>query len=1165
MAKRNKVFIDVMVNGKMEKVSVDAAKLGKQLDNVGSSAHTADRRLKGAAQASSGAGKNFSKMSQGMGGLVGIYASFAAQVFALSAAFGFLKRAADLENLRKAQTDFAASSGLAIRTLTADLQEASKGMLSFKEAAQASAIGVAKGFSGAQLEQLTTGAVKASKALGVTFDDTFSRLLRGVSKAEPELLDELGITLRLETATEAYAQAIGKSRTALTEAERSQAVFVETMRQLNSTFGDVSASGNPFVELQVTFQKIVEDITQRALPAVTSLVNIINSNAKIAAGAFAALATLIVLNLAGFGGAVRTMMGGVGKAIAFVGKKAGSAATGATKGATKKIGDFIKDKAEDLELAALFLEEKLLDVTSKLETGAQKAVQGGAKSATLGKIAGGKEVTPQALGKLKKDLARVRKEIEDTGKTASRAFAGITVQAIDEMTEEIEEFEKGLDDSEKKIPIFKKVALKALKTVQFAAGKTANGVRNIGDGFEYVRNRADKIKKFFKIGGFAITGLILVTKAINEMAEAPLRVIDTFKKMIAGVVGTIQAGLNLIIRGLNALLENSIVEKGLQAMGVNTADGIFSEFTFADGIMDKLNTLEKKVLESFGTNRQELAMVQGQFDFVKGIVAEEEKRVELAKELKNEYATLAADFGDIFGGKAGQGDFQAQMKAIASGNLLGARAALERFGTMRQDNQEAINTLIASYQAGVDGEGGITLEQFLTASAPLLNTANQLKAVEGQASEFYNQVVNSPEFKKFPLIFQEAILSGSDETVQGLQTAALTYGAGMSTLTSMGQNLRNTLGSGDPMQLQIGLQNMINQYNSLESVEDKFGTSDSRNDDAMTRFLGPNWQELMPQLQAVASELDYLNQQKSDLAIQEAALSRLPAATKATAMLQLNIEKANVALSEKEALLAQMSLRTQFDTELDRENHNLKVIQTQREIELLKEKLKIVEEEASGIGRINDTVMSSFESGMASAVTSIVNGTATIKEAFASMAQSVIQALLQIIAQMIAVKIMQTIIGMVSFSPAKTNAIDAGMGGMGAQGNMPGYQGLGSTGGPRTARYGGVFSNGKNVAGYSVGGIAKGPQAGYPAVLHGTEAVVPLPNNKSIPVDLRGTGQQNNVTVNVSVDNQGNAQQDAQASNNDAGKLGTMIAGAVQKELQNQKRAGGILSPMGVS
>ena len=34
------------------------------------------------------------------------------------------------------------------------------------------------------------------------------------------------------------------------------------------------------------------------------------------------------------------------------------------------------------------------------------------------------------------------------------------------------------------------------------------------------------------------------------------------------------------------------------------------------------------------------------------------------------------------------------------------------------------------------------------------------------------------------------------------------------------------------------------------------------------------------------------------------------------------------------------------------------------------------------------------------------------------------------------------------------------------------------------------------------GGIARGPNSGYPATLHGIEAVVPLPNGRSIPVDF---------------------------------------------------------------
>ncbi len=38
----------------------------------------------------------------------------------------------------------------------------------------------------------------------------------------------------------------------------------------------------------------------------------------------------------------------------------------------------------------------------------------------------------------------------------------------------------------------------------------------------------------------------------------------------------------------------------------------------------------------------------------------------------------------------------------------------------------------------------------------------------------------------------------------------------------------------------------------------------------------------------------------------------------------------------------------------------------------------------------------------------------------------------------------------------------------------------------------------------AMGGIFKGPSAGYPATLHGTEAVIPLPNGQAVPVDIPG-------------------------------------------------------------
>ena len=109
MAKKNKINVDVNVDdkGTTKKVGLGAKKAADNLEKTGKSAHSADRQLKGAAKASSNTTKNFSKMSQGIsGGLVPAYATLAAQLFAVSAAFQFLKRAGDLVTLQRGTRGF---------------------------------------------------------------------------------------------------------------------------------------------------------------------------------------------------------------------------------------------------------------------------------------------------------------------------------------------------------------------------------------------------------------------------------------------------------------------------------------------------------------------------------------------------------------------------------------------------------------------------------------------------------------------------------------------------------------------------------------------------------------------------------------------------------------------------------------------------------------------------------------------------------------------------------------------------------------------------------------------------------------------------------------------------------------------------------------------------
>ena len=190
------------------------------------------------------------------------------------------------------------------------------------------------------------------------------------------------------------------------------------------------------------------------------------------------------------------------------------------------------------------------------------------------------------------------------------------------------------------------------------------------------------------------------------------------------------------------------------------------------------------------------------------------------------------------------------------------------------------------------------------------------------------------------------------------------------------------------------------------------------------------------------------------------------------------------------------------------------------------------------------SVRDNMEQGLGAAFEGMITGAKSAKEAFKDMAKSMLANLAKIIAQELALRAIRSAMGFFA-DGGITSARD---------GYYPSFAGGGTYASP--------------LRNYSKGGMARGPQQGYNAVLHGNEAVVPLPHNRKIPVELKGGagGDQNNVTVNVAVNNDGTATTRTESSDGmGAERLGTMVAQAVQDELQNQKRSGGILSPYGAA
>ena len=1095
----NIVTIQVRIDdkGNLSAVGNKAEAAANKMDKASKSAGTLDRNMKGAGQASSGASKNFSKLSQGMGGFVGAYATLAANVFAVSAAFNFLKRAADVEQLRASQVEFARSSGTALQSVTERLREASGGMLGFQEAAQAAAIGSAKGFSPQQLEELAIGAGKVSKALGRDFTDSFDRLVRGISKAEPELLDELGITLRLEEATKRYAEALGKNAKELTTFERSQAVLVETQRQLNSQFGDFEGSDNAFVKLQKTFEDVVNMVMEKVLPVFQGFANVISNNIGLAIGIFAIIGAKIFSTI---------------PAVAGLGDALNQFVEDSEEGMKQNIKD-MEDYADSVAEA----KKELKDAADKAETVFSQA-KGGAQ-----------DVAKDLEARKGSGLEKLQKG-EDP---SQRQLAGMLKAARDNKGEY-----KKLDTEQRKHFI------KQLEIMQNANSKT-------------YRTMGAHIKR----GGLALKGYgISIKKFVIENLNRARRVgIRTF----AGI-GKAAIGAGKVIRG---------------AMKFTVIAGVFV------GILEMLETITKfpytfmkNMIEAVvGIGRTFQALVNGMlfgvnkvanaFRAVVGLAEQEQIKVEILDEktADNIMAAMEANEGFV-------GEMVKSAKAVEEVNRAVEKYenGLVKLGEMSQtvaEDLQAVNQGLAGQGASAEtsmkrmtaiGTAGISglLNRALenaTKDDGSVDMSRAKAGVEKIIEELGDEAkALSPElFKALGLPIEEAI-----QKISTMETQALEFTSATSQFSAQIEQVQKALGSGN-LEAALELTKPLeNQKVRLEEIAEKTNevTDAQKTLDEAFAFAG-GLDAYREKIRGLIAEEERLKTQRNEIAIQQANTALLTSGFAQRANEQLEITKAQNAVDQNALDIAkkrqlveeaekgkgQLAGKTEEITALEKE------IEDQIELgKQLENNVRIAESKADDIEKLGLTIGNSLEENLSSAFNALVQGTKSFKDAFADMAKAILADIAKMITRMLVMRALTSAFGGTSF------------------GNFLGIP-TAKQGGivePPQYRYGGIAK----MEDYSRGGIARGSQAGYPAVLHGTEAVVPLPDNRSIPVEMRGgMGTQNNVTVNVNIDNEGRTTQDSTSDGLMGENLGRLVASAVQDELHFQKRSGGILNPYGVA
>lgn len=247
--------IKVEKDGTLGVVAKDAEKAAKATDKLGTSTDKTTKARnnfskgeKGVAVAGMNSTKAFSKMNQAMvggGGLVGAYATLAANVFALTAAFGVLQRAAAAQQLAEGLAYTGTVAGRNLPYIADRLREITGEAVSTAEAMNQVALASASGFSSEQIQRLGEVAKGASLALGRDTVDSLNRLTRGAAKLEPELLDELGIMVRLDDAATKYATAIGTTADNLTQFQKRQAFVNAVIEQGEKSFSGIADAIEP--------------------------------------------------------------------------------------------------------------------------------------------------------------------------------------------------------------------------------------------------------------------------------------------------------------------------------------------------------------------------------------------------------------------------------------------------------------------------------------------------------------------------------------------------------------------------------------------------------------------------------------------------------------------------------------------------------------------------------------------------------------------------------------------------------------------------------------------------------------------------------------------------------------------------------------------------------
>jgi len=1012
-------------DGTLKVMAGSAKKAGKSLKDVEQQTDKTTYATKKGINQTANQTKNFANMARGISGsLVPAYATLAANVFALTAVFGFLKQAADYRVLQQGQAAYAAVTGIAYKTLTNTIIEATDAQIRYADAAQAAAIGTAAGLSPEQLGKLAEAAKTVSIALGRDVTDSFNRLIRGTTKAEPELLDELGIVLRLETATKNYAAQLGVAKESLNAFQRTQAVTVDVLSQVETKFAAINAiidpETNKINKLTKAFDDLMNNLRSFIAGPAESLAVFFSENLGAAIGA---LGLFVLPILQGILPAFDEMAANAEKNLAKHNE-----AVEAAKTALNSYKDTSKAAAAQATRTFSTLQKRAQD-------------QAAAAGLPQGRTGSGLRALQEGKTISARQAAAIKKQINDRNsayfvannrlrRNWTKTLDGM-VQAHKVSTGRIKAEAKGLELFFKKTGAQILVGWKATMRGMSAAAATAGKVINKAFAFftyasiallafEGIKEGLEKLGLLSSAAEGANTALGKLAQTQKELNKELLEMLNADKKLAAE---GLDLTMNQILKRNGDRLTSAALGPSLRALRANRA---------------KMAEIQAQLItpsQSF-TKSGTLNLI-----YPKGTSEAQQKELELQLEAlkKAEKDYLEGDKGLIRRIEILSETYPEFSNLIKDGKLI------------NDDLSESQYRLIDSYQS----------------------TAAAVKFLE-QSEASYQQTLQGRFGKTSP---ERAAQKMAESRLEALQT---TVGS---------RQMQDAIMAGDPSAIAE-----YKKYEDTRKVVRAMQTSDIGQRKATT-----DQQKLAIQKELIKNSIygaTILGQKQQTL---------LQISEK-----QAQIDSLRVQIAERKALLDQAE----------------DPIAAQRGIEDLEHQVSLLGKQKLGLeNSINLTrelgvvATEAFANSMQKGIQGVIEGTMSIKDAFKSMAASILQSLAQVLAKMLTMRILSSAFGI--------PMADGGI--------IP-------------------MAKGGVIKGYASGGIATEPT--YLVGEAGPEAVVPLPDGRSIPVKMNGSGGTNNITINVDAKGGSSTTMDGERGK----ALGVAIQAAVMETIQREKRPGGVLS-----